>query len=237
MTKQQLIYENVQAVKERIENAAKKAGRNPEDIHLVAATKMNDAECVKAAIKAGIKIAGENRVQELVEKYEQNAYEGANLHFIGSLQTNKVKFLVGKVQLIQSVDSEKLAGVIAKYAQKNGICQDILLEVNIAKETSKSGIYPEALPEIIENLCNIDGLRIRGLMAIPPISHFIGENLCHFDKMRELFIDISQKKYDNVSMDFLSMGMSGDFEDAISCGSNMVRVGTAIFGARPYMIK
>ena len=237
MTKQQLIYENVQAVKERIENAAKKAGRNPEDINLIAATKMNDAESVKAAIKAGIKIAGENRVQELVEKYEQNAYDGADLHFIGSLQTNKVKFLVGKVSLIQSVDSEKLAGVIAKYAQKNKMCQDILLEVNIAKEASKSGIYPEALPKIIENLCNIDSLRIRGLMAIPPISHFTGENLCHFDKMRRLFIDISQKKYDNVSMDFLSMGMSGDFEDAISCGSNMVRVGTAIFGARPYMIK
>lgn len=237
MTEQEIINENVHIVKERIEQAAKKVGRNADDIHLVAATKMNNAERVKQAIKAGIKIAGENRVQELIEKYDQNAYEGSDLHFIGTLQSNKVKFLMGKVSLIQSVDSEKLANVIAKQAQNKGFCQDILLEINIAGETSKSGIPPEQLPQIMENLCNLNGIHIRGLMAIPPISHFAGENLCHFDKMRELFIDISQKKYDNVSMDFLSMGMSGDFEDAILCGSNMVRVGTAIFGARPYMKK
>lgn len=238
MTEQdrEIIKENVLKVKERILTACKKAGTNTDEIHLVAATKMNTAERVQQAIKAGIKIAGENRVQELLEKYEQNAYKGADLQFIGNLQSNKVKYLIGKVSLIQSVDSEKLAETIAFQAEKKNICQDILIEVNIAKESSKGGIFPEDIDRMMEKLCKLDAIRVKGLMAIPPISHKAGENLRYFDKMRELFIDISQKKYDNVSMDFLSMGMSGDFEDAISCGSNMVRVGTAIFGLRPYML-
>ena len=196
---------------------------------------MNSSERVQAAIQAGIKTAGENRVQELLDKYAENAYAGADLHFIGTLQTNKVKFLMGKVSLIQSVGSEKLGRYISKEAQKCGICQDVLLEVNIGEESAKSGLPPEILEETICQLCVLPGIHVRGLMAIPPISHAHGENLRYFDRMRQLFIDISEKRYDNVSMDYLSMGMSGDFEDAIACGANMVRVGTAIFGLRPYM--
>lgn len=228
---------NIQSVQERVARAAEKSGRAPEEIRLVAATKMNDAERVKAAISCGIQIAGENRVQELLEKYEANAYEGADLHFIGTLQSNKVKYLMGKVSLIESVGSEKLGQIIAKEARKHSVCQDILLEVNIGKEEAKSGVNPENLERMIENLSSISSIRIRGLMAIPPAAHKNGENMHYFERMRQLFIDMSQKKYDNVSMDYLSMGMSGDFEDAILCGANMVRVGTAIFGLRPYMIK
>lgn len=237
MTEQELqtLKENIENVSMRIARAAKSAGSDPEQIQLVAATKMNDAERVKKAIRCGIRIAGENRVQELLEKYEQDAYQGAALHFIGTLQTNKVKYLIGKVSLIQSVGSEKLGRCIAREAEKHGICQDILLEVNIGGEEAKSGLPVEDLESTIEQLCVLPGIRIRGLMAIPPIAHACGENLRYFDRMRQLFIDMGAKRYDNVSMDCLSMGMSGDFEDAISCGANMVRVGTAIFGLRPYM--
>lgn len=232
---QKELKENIEQVQFRIAQAAMRAGRKADDIRLVAATKMNDSERVQAAIQYGIQVAGENRVQELLEKYEQDAYVGADLHFIGTLQTNKVKYLMGKVSLIQSVGSEKLGRCIAKEAQKYGICQDILLEVNIGEESAKSGLPPENLEATIEQLCVLPGIHIRGLMAIPPIAHAHGENLRYFDRMRQLFIDISEKRYDNVSMDYLSMGMSGDFEDAITCGANMVRVGTAIFGLRPYM--
>ena len=230
------VSDRILSIKKTIEEARLKSP-NKDDVIIVGVTKNQPVEAANDIISNGISIIAENRVQAMKEKIDSSLLLPSKRHLIGHLQTNKVKLSLDLFDLIQSVDSEKLAGVIAKYAQKNKISQDILLEVNIAKEASKGGIYPEVLPQIIENLCNIDGLRIRGLMAIPPISHFTGENLYHFDKMRQLFIDISQKKYDNVSMDFLSMGMSGDFEDAISCGSNMVRVGTAIFGARPYMIK
>lgn len=229
------LQSNIERVQMCIAQAAKRAGRNASDINLVAATKMNNGERVQAAIQNGIQIAGENRVQELLDKYAQDAYAGADLHFIGTLQTNKVKYLMGKVSLIQSVGSEKLGRCIAKEAQKYGICQDVLLEVNIGEETAKSGLRPEVLETTIEQLCTLSGIRIRGLMAIPPIAHAHGENLRYFDRMRQLFIDISEKRYDNVSMDYLSMGMSGDFEDAILCGANMVRIGTSIFGLRPYM--
>lgn len=230
----QTLQENIQAVKSRIEQAAKQAGRHPEEIHLVAAAKMNDVKTVQAAIANGIAHVGENRVQELMGKYEQRAYDGAALHFIGNLQSNKVKFLLGKVSLIQSVGSEKLGRYIAKEAEKLGVCQDILLEVNIGGESAKGGMQPVLLEPTIAALCTLPSIRIRGLMTIPPFSHKHGENLCYFERMRQLFIDIAQKKYDNVFMDYLSMGMSGDFEDAISCGSNMVRVGSSIFGMRPY---
>ena len=173
---------------------------------------------------------------ELLQKYEQNAYDGATLHFIGKLQTNKVKQLIGKVALIQSVDSERLGRFIAKEAEKRGVCQDILLEINIGGESTKAGMNPALLEPAIEALCTLPSIRIRGLMAIPPIAHAPGTNLCYFERMRQLFIDMRLKKYDNVFMDYLSMGMSGDFEDAISCGSNMVRVGSSIFGMRPYQI-
>ena len=176
----------------------------------------------------------DSEFQEMMDKLGQGAYEGAPLHFIGSLQKNKVKFVVGNCDLIHSVNSVSLLEAINKRAMALGIVQDVLLEINIAKEDSKTGFLPELLPEFLETAGNLPGIRIRGLMAIPPIPKKIGENRLYFAQMRELFIDIGTKKYYNVSMDFLSMGMSNDYEDAILEGSNMVRVGTAIFGARNY---
>ena len=226
----------IQAVRERIDHAAIRANRDPKEIILVAASKMNDAEHVQEAIKAGISVCGENRVQELIEKYEQNAYAGADLQFIGTLQTNKVKFLVGKVSLIQSVGSIHLGEAIAKAAEKHKLCQDILLEVNIGKEAAKSGFLLEELDEAMAILSEKKSLHIRGLMAIPPIADEKTKNSSYFNKMHQVFVDNLTKKYDNVDMDYLSMGMTNDFETAIACGANMVRIGTAIFGARPYQI-
>lgn len=223
------IEENVALVKQRIRAAA---GDRP--VSLVAATKMNDADAIQRAIAAGIDASGENRVQEMMDKLSQDAYRGAPLHFIGSLQKNKVKFVVGNCDLIHSVNSISLLEAINKRAAALGIVQDVLLEVNIAREESKTGFLPELLPQLLETAGTLGSIRVRGLMAIPPIPKKIGENRLYFAQMRELFIDIGTKKYDNVFMDFLSMGMSNDFEDAILEGSNMVRVGTAIFGARDY---
>ena len=195
---------------------------------------MNGAEAVREAIRAGVDCCGENRVQELLEKLGQNAYEGAPVHFIGHLQTNKVKQVVGKVDLIQSVDSERLLRAIDKEAAKQGIIQDILLEVNIGEEASKSGFEADDILPLMEKVCEFPNICIKGLMAIPPISTKNGENLKFFQKMFQLSVDIKTKKYDNVMVDCLSMGMSGDYPDAIRCGSTMIRVGTAIFGARDY---
>lgn len=228
------IFENVNRIRQNIAEAAEKSGRCAEDIVLVAATKMNDAARVREAIEAGIDVAGENRVQELIDKYEQGAYEGAPLHFIGNLQTNKVKYLIGKVSLIQSVDSIKLAREIGRLATKAGIVQDILIEINIGGEESKGGIAPEELDAFIDDVTKIEGVFVRGLMTIPPILGANNKNIVYFEKMHQLFIDIKAKKYDNISMDFLSMGMSDDYYDAILHGANMVRVGTGIFGRRNY---
>lgn len=217
------IAENIRRIREEI--------RDPQ-VLLVAATKMNDAERVRQAIAAGIDACGENRVQELVEKNAQGAYVGAPLHFIGHLQKNKVKQVVGVCDLIQSVDSPELLVCIRRQAQKLGITQDILLEVNIAREPQKGGALPEQLPEILALVGAEPGVRVRGLMAIPPISTQIGANRPWFRQMRELFVDIGGKKYDNVSMEYLSMGMTLDYLDAIAEGANMVRIGTGIFGAR-----
>lgn len=230
------LRDHIKAVQERIARAAEHAGRDPKEITLVAASKMNDAEHVRAAIDAGISVCGENRVQELLEKYEQHAYDGADLQFIGTLQTNKVKYLVGKVSLIQSVGSIRLGEAIAKEAAKHGLRQDILLEINIGREPAKSGLLIEELEEAIGLLRQKESLCIRGLMAIPPIADETSKNFGYFSEMHQVFVDILTKKYDNVNMDYLSMGMTNDFETAISCGANMVRIGTAIFGARPYQI-
>ena len=230
------LYSRIQAVQERIDTAAEKVGRDPKDIILVAASKMNDAERVRTAIACGIRVCGENRVQELLDKYEQNAYAGADLQFIGTLQTNKVKYLIGKVSLIQSVGSVRLGEAIAREAEKRGIRQDILLEVNIGREAAKSGLLLEELDDAVSRLCEKKSLHIRGLMAIPPIADQTSKNLSYFTEMHQVFVDILTKKYDNVNMDYLSMGMTNDFEMAIECGANMVRIGTAIFGARPYQI-
>ena len=228
------IAENVARIRSEMEAAALACGRDPKEIKLCAATKMNDADAVRQAIAAGVDCCGENRVQELTVKLAQNAYEGAPVHFIGHLQTNKVKQVVGKVDLIQSVDSERLLRAIDKEASKQGIVQNILLEVNVGEEASKSGFAAEDILPLMEKSAEFPNICIKGLMAIPPISHNSGENLKFFQKMFHLSVDISAKKYDNVMVDCLSMGMSGDYRDAIACGSTMIRVGTAIFGARNY---
>ena len=228
------IEENVEKVLEEIAAAARAAGREPGEVALCAATKMNDAQAVRRAIAAGVRICGENRVQELTAKLADNAYAGAQVHFIGHLQTNKVKQVVGKVDLIQSVDSEHLLAAISREAQKQGLCQDILLEVNIGEETAKSGFAEEDILPLVDRIDSFSNIRLRGLMAIPPISRNPGDNLKFFLKMRQIYVDIRAKKKDNVPVDCLSMGMSGDFADAIAAGSTMVRIGTAIFGARDY---
>ena len=228
------IAENVARIRAEMAAAAREAGRDPAEITLVAASKMNDAARVREAIAAGVDVCGENRVQEMLEKQAQGAYEGAPLHFIGHLQKNKVKQVVGLAALIHGVDSLALLELIDRCAEKRGLTQDLLLEVNIGAEESKSGFAPEEIPVALSAAASFSHIRVRGLMCIPPAGLGEEENRLNFTKMNKLFVDNSGKKYDNVRMDFLSMGMSADFACAIACGSNMVRVGSAIFGPRPY---
>ena len=228
------IRENVAALRTRMNAAAIRAGRDPASVLLCAATKMNDAARVREAVAAGVDCCGENRVQELAEKQPQGAYEGKPVHFIGHLQTNKVNKVVGKVDLIQSVDREELLVCIDRTAQRLGVRQPILLEINVGAEPQKGGFTPEAAAALAAGMDRWPGVLLQGLMAIPPVSTGPGANCKYFAKMRQLFIDIGAKKYDNVSMVHLSMGMSDDFEDAIAEGSTMIRVGTAIFGPRHY---
>lgn len=228
------IAENVAKVFAELEQAAREAGRDPKEITLCAATKMNDADKVRQAITAGVRCCGENRVQELTQKLSENAYQGADIHFIGHLQTNKVKAVVGKVSLIQSVDSLRLLQAVSKEAVRQGIEQDILLEINIGEEASKTGFATQDILPLLEHLADFPNVRVRGLMAIPPICENKGDNNNFFEEIRALAVDIKAKKYDNVCMEVLSMGMSGDYADAIAHGSTMIRIGTAIFGARNY---
>ena len=228
------IAENIRRIHSEMEQAATAAGRDPKTITLCAATKMNDAARVREAIAAGIRVCGENRVQELTQKLAENAYEGAQIHFIGHLQTNKVRQVVGNVDLIQSVDSLRLLRAIDQEARKQGLKQDILLEVNIGAEESKSGFSPENIWEVLEKIKDFPNIRVRGLMAIPPICEKTGDNDKFFQEMCNLSVDITAKKYDNVCMEILSMGMSGDYASAIAHGSTMIRIGTAIFGERDY---
>ncbi|MBP5239614.1 MAG: YggS family pyridoxal phosphate-dependent enzyme [Oscillospiraceae bacterium] len=228
------IARNVARVKDEIRRAALESGRQPEEILLVAATKMNDAARVRAAVEAGVDICGENRVQEMLEKNALGAYDGVPLHFIGHLQKNKVKQVVGLCSLIESADSLALLQEISRTAGKRGLTQDVLLEVNIGREESKSGFLPEALDEALAGAAELPAVRVRGLMAIPPICAEAEENRPFFLQMQKLFVDNRGKKYDNVRMDFLSMGMSGDFTEAVRCGATLVRVGSGIFGPRIY---
>ena len=230
-----VIAENVARIREEMARAEARAGRPEGSVSLLAATKTNGAEQVRLAIEAGVDACGENRVQELVEKNAQGAYAGAPLHFIGHLQKNKAKFLVGTVDLIESVDSPELMSVLNRLAENRGVRQDILIEVNIGGETAKSGILPEMADEMAAKMEDYPALRLRGFMTIPPIARENGENRRFFAKMYQLYVDIKQKKYDNTSMDCLSMGMSDDFADAIKEGTTMIRVGTRIFGARQYV--
>ncbi len=227
--------ENYRLIEERICEAAEKSGRKREDIILLAATKTVDVEVINYAIENGIKYIGENRVQEFLSK-EEALSKSAHRHFIGHLQTNKVKDIVGRVEMIESVHSEKLASAIGKISCERGIVTDILLEVNIGNEESKSGFSPFEILGAIEKIAKIPGVRVRGLMAIPPICEKKEEIMAFFTEMHNLFIDIGAKKIDNVIMEYLSMGMSGDYYEAILSGSNIVRLGTALFGHRNYNI-
>lgn len=228
------IAENMAAIRAAMESAARDAGRDPKEIKLCAATKMNDAAAVRQAIAAGVDVCGENRVQELTQKLGEKAYAGAPVHFIGHLQTNKVRQVVGKVDLIQSVGSLHLLEAVNKEAARQNLRQDILLEVNIGEEAAKTGFAASEVLPLIDKIDSFSNICVRGLMAIPPISENPGDNSKFFLKMREIYVDIRAKKKDNVLVDCLSMGMSGDYLDAIRCGSTMVRIGTAIFGERHY---
>ena len=227
------LAQNIQTVRDNIARSAVSAGRDPAEITLVAATKTQSSDVIRAAIAAGITVCGENRVQELTAHLADNAYDGAALHFIGHLQTNKVKYVVGRVDLIESVSSDRLLDAIQAQAVKAGVVQDILLEVNVGREASKSGFLPEETPAAAQKAAGLDHVRLRGLMAIPPAASEKGQNLPYFAEMRQLLVDIRTVLGDNVpDMDTLSMGMSGDYEDAVSQGATLVRVGTAIFGPR-----
>lgn len=224
---------NFVAVTEKINSAALKSGRKPEDITLLAATKTVDSETINYAIRKGISYIGENRVQELLSK-EAGVTEEVRKHFIGHLQSNKVKDIINRVEMIESVDSLKLAREISKQAVKNNKTMDILIEVNIGKEESKSGFFPEETKNAIKEIAKLEGVKIKGLMTIPPICEENEEIHKIFKKMYNLFVDISSEKIDNSSMDILSMGMSDDFEAAIEEGANLIRVGSALFGKRIY---
>ena len=227
------IAENIAAIRRQIDEAARETGRTGADITLVGASKMNDAAACQEAIRAGIDALGENRVQEMTAKLPEHAYDGAPLHFIGHLQRNKVRQVGGKAALIHSVGSVELLEEIQRQAEKLDIVQDILLEVNIGGEEAKSGFAPEAIADAAARAGELRHVRLRGLMTIPPADASREENMAYLQKVHALYVDINQKMYDN-KLDCLSMGMSGDFADAIRAGSNIVRVGTAIFGARDY---
>lgn len=230
------LEENIARVKANMARAAAEAGRDPGEVTLVAATKIQTSDTIRAAIAAGITVCGENRVQELTAHLDDYAYDGARVHFIGHLQTNKVRFVVGRVDLIESVDSPRLLEAIERQAEKLNLVQDVLLEVNIGREESKGGCLPEDLPALARQAMDLPHVRLRGLMAIPPVAAEPGANRRFFAATRQLYVDIRRQIGDNdTDIDCLSMGMSGDYEDAIREGATLVRVGTALFGPRPPM--
>ena len=223
----------VAEIREKMAAAAREAGRDPAAVQLCAACKTRTAQTIAASAALPIDLFGENHVQELCANYDAGAYCGKPSHFIGHLQTNKIKKVLGRASLIQSVDSEHLLLAIEKEAAKAGIVQNVLLEVNIGGEEAKSGFAPEETEAAAVLARELPHVRVRGLMTIPPVETVPHGNLVYFEKMHRLYVDINGKIYDN-ELEYISMGMSGDFADAIRAGSNMVRVGTAIFGARDY---
>ena len=231
---EQEVAQNVRAIMQQVRDTALQAGRDPSEVQVMAVTKTVDAVLVNAAIGAGITLLGENKAQELCAKYDSYHKDGVQIHFIGHLQTNKVRQIVDKVSMVESVDSIKLAREIDRHCAAIGKVMDVLLEVNIGREENKTGIFPELLPALLEEAGKLEHIRVRGLMTIPPVCETEEEVLQYFSQMRQLFIDIKQKKYDNISMEILSMGMSADYLAAVRCGSNIVRIGTAMFGQRNY---
>lgn len=228
------IEENYKRISEKIACAALKSGRNPEDVRLMAVTKTVESVYINHAISLGAGLIGENRVQEYLGKKDELRLEGVEKHLIGHLQTNKVGKIVGLVDMIDSVDSVKIASEIGKASLKLGITTDVLVEVNIGNEESKFGFDPVRVSESIEQIGEIRGIRVKGLMAIPPVCEQESEVCEFFANMYRMFLDIKAKKSDNIDMNILSMGMSSDYEQAICEGSTMVRVGSALFGKRVY---
>lgn len=231
---EQEVAQNVQKIAQDVREAALQAGRDPSEVQVMAVTKTVDPVLVNAAIGAGITLLGENKAQELCAKYDSYHKDGVQIHFIGHLQTNKVRQIVDKVSMVESVDSIKLAREIDRHCAAIGKVMDVLLEVNIGREENKTGVFPELLPALLEEAGKLEHIRVRGLMTIPPVCETEEEVLQYFSQMRQLFIDIKKKKYDNISMEILSMGMSADYLAAVRCGSNIVRIGTAMFGQRNY---
>ena len=233
------IRDNLAEIEERIGLACARSNRPREAVKLIAVSKMNPAETVTAAIKAGQNIFGENKVQELCAKQEElkkSCPVTPEWHLIGHLQTNKVKDVVGRVAMIHSVDSVKLAETIDRESAKKGIVTDILLEVNVSGEDSKFGLKTEDVPDVVDRISKLPNIKLKGLMTVPPYTSDPGSNRIYFKKLKDLSVDISSKNIDNISMDVLSMGMTGDFEVAIEEGATHVRVGTGIFGARDYTV-
>ena len=231
---EQEVAQNVRAIMQQVRDTALQAGRDPSEVQVMAVTKTVDPVLVNAAIGAGITLLGENKAQELCAKYDSYHKDGVQIHFIGHLQTNKVRQIVDKVSMVESVDSIKLAREIDRHCAAIGKVMDVLLEVNIGREENKTGVFPELLPALLEEAGKLEHIRVRGLMTIPPVCETEEEVLQYFSQMRQLFIDIKQKKYDNISIEILSMGMSADYLAAVRCGSNIVRIGTAMFGQRNY---
>ena len=226
--------ENYPRILEEIARAAERSGRKPEEITLLAATKTVPVEVINHAIGRGLSCMGENRVQELLEKYDGLNKDSCDIQFIGQLQTNKVKYLMGKVSCIQSVGSAKLAKEISRLCVRDHTTMKVLVEVNIGREESKGGVLPEVLLECVDEIRQLPGIQVRGLMAIPPICRDSKELCGYFSAVRQYYVDIAAKRLDNVSMECLSMGMSSDFPEAIACGATMVRVGSSLFGKREY---
>ena len=230
------VAENLKTIRERVDAACERAGRRPEEVTLIAVSKTKPPSMLQEAYGAGARDFGENKVQEILEKYPEMP-EDARFHMIGHLQTNKVKQVVGKVALIQSIGSPELLAEVDKQAEKLGIVQDILLEVNIGGEESKTGVAPEALWPLLDAAAAQEHIRVKGLMAIPPVNDDDARNRRYLAEVYKLFVQAGERGYSNVSMETLSMGMSGDFENAIREGATLVRIGTAIYGERDYSKK
>ena len=227
------IAEQLRSVQQRIGQAALRAGRKPEEVTLIAVSKTKPAEMILEAYGCGQRVFGENRVQELTEK-RTALPEDISWQLIGHLQTNKVRQIVGKVSLIHSVDSLRLAEELQRESEKKGVVTELLLEVNIAGEESKFGFRPEEAAAAAAQIARLPSLRLRGLMTVAPFTAVPEENRKYFRQIRQLAVDIKDKNIDNVNMDVLSMGMTGDFEVAVEEGATMVRVGTGVFGGRDY---
>ena len=231
-----MIKENLKQVEENIVQACKRAGRNPEDVTLIAVSKTKPIEMIEEAFAAGKRDFGENKAQEMKQKYEELPKE-IKWHFIGHLQTNKVKYVVGRATLIHSVDSLHLAEAINAESQKKGVISSILIEVNVAQEESKFGLAVEETFDLVKDIAKLSNVKIEGLMTIAPFVENAEENREIFKQLRQLSVDIAAKNIDNVSMGVLSMGMTNDYEVAVEEGATFVRVGTGIFGERDYSIK